>query len=319
MGTTVQGIMGGARRRAVAAAAAVIALSACDPAPDTGRPAADSAITVTDPAGRSVTLPRPARRVVGMMPAVNEWIVALGAADRLVARTDYDDHPALDSLPSVGGGLTPSVEWLASREPDLVIAWPDAPSRSLVSRLGALGIPVYTAPVETIAEAFGVVVDLGAMLGLEDRADAGIRGVREELRAVSRSTEGRPRPAVLYLIGLDPLMAAGPGTFVAELLDIAGGENVVADLGARWPQIALEEVIRRDPDVVIIGTAPGNDPLASLRGRPGWRDVTAVREGRVHTVDPNLVNRPGPRLGEAARLLASLIHDGAPPPAPRAP
>ena len=100
-------------------------------------------------------------------------VIALGAADRLVARTDYDDQPAVAHLPTVGGGLTPGVEWLAAREPDLVFAWPDAPSRSLVARLEALGIPVYTAPSETIGEALDVAADVGALLALEPVARTG--------------------------------------------------------------------------------------------------------------------------------------------------
>jgi ABC-type Fe3+-hydroxamate transport system substrate-binding protein len=280
---------------------------------DPARDVDSSGIVVTDPAGRTVRLEQPARRVISMLPAVNEWVLAMGAADRLVARTDYDESPTLRSLPSVGGGLTPSLEWLAARQPDLVVAWPDAPSRSLVSRLEALGIAVYTAPVQTIAEGLEVAADVGRLLGVDSAAAAAITEVRAGLDSVRSSVAGRPRPGVLFLIGLDPLMAAGPGTFVAELVEAAGGRNVLADLGILWPQLSLEEVMRRAPDVVIVGTAAVNDPLARLRGRPGWRDVPAVRAGRVHAVDPDFVNRPGPRLDEAAARLAELIHpDGSP-------
>jgi ABC-type Fe3+-hydroxamate transport system substrate-binding protein len=290
--------------------ALVYALSGCvDPAPDPER----GGIVVTDPAGRTVRLDEPAARVVSMLPAINEWIVAMGAGDRLVARTDYDESPALRSLPSVGGGLTPSVEWLAARRPDLVIAWPDAPSRSLVSRLEALGIAVYTSPVQTIEEGLRVAADVGRLLGADSAAAAAIAEVVAGLDSVRASVAGRPRPDVLFLIGLDPLMAAGPGTFVAELLEAAGGRNVLWDLTLLWPQLSLEEVVRRAPDVVIVGTAAVDDPLALLRRRPGWREVPAVLAGRVHAVDPNFVNRPGPRLDEAAGRLADLIHPGGSP------
>lgn len=272
-------------------------------------PATDAAsISVTDPAGRTVTLAEPARRVVGMMPSVNEWIVAMGAADRLVARTDYDDHPALADLPSVGGGLTPSVEWLSARRPDLVVAWPDAPSRSLVSRLEGLGVAVYTAPVESIDQALAVARDLGTLLGLEGEAARAIAEVRAGLDSVRSAVVGRARPDVLYVIGLDPLMAAGPGTFVHELVTLAGGRNVLHDLDILWPQLSLEELVRRAPDVVVVASAAAPDPSAPLRYRPGWREVPAVRAGAVHAVDPDRVNRPGPNLDEAAALLARLIH-----------
>ncbi|MDX1674646.1 MAG: helical backbone metal receptor, partial [Longimicrobiales bacterium] len=167
-------------------------------------------ITVTDGAGRTVTLPAPADRLVSMMPSVNEWVIAMEAEDRLVARTDYDDHPAVADLPSVGGGLTPSVEWLAARNPDLVVAWPDAPSRSLVAQLESLGVPVYAAPSETIEEGLRTARDLGTLMALDSAASAVIGEVEAGLDSVASAVAGRDRPAVLFLIGLDPLMAAGP-------------------------------------------------------------------------------------------------------------
>ena len=247
-----------------------------------------------------------------MVPAVTEWVIAMGAADRLVARTDFDHHPTIDTLPSVGGGLTPSVEWLTARRPDLVVAWPDAPSRSLVARLEQTGIAVYTAPVESIEDALHVAADLGTLLGDEPAAERAIARVRAGLDSVRASMAGRERTRVLYLIGLDPLMAAGPDTFVDELLEAAGARNVLDDLSTRWPQLSLEEVVRRAPDVVIVGSVRAGDPATLLADRPGWREVPAVRRGAVYAVDPDVMNRPGPEMAAAARRLAQLIHSGAP-------
>lgn len=269
-------------------------------------------VTVTDGMGRTVTVKQPARRVVSMMPSVTEWIIAMGGSDRLVARTDYDDDPAIAALPSVGGGLTPSVEWLAARRPDLVVAWPDAPSRSLVARLEGLGIPVYTAPSETVEEGLRTARDLGEILGLESAAGAAIAEVEDGLQAVSTAVAGLDRRDVLFLIGLDPLMAAGPGTFVDQLLERAGGGNVLADLSVPWPRLSLEEVLRRAPDVVVVASAGDSRPLDALRDQPGWRDVPAIRDGRVYAVDPDRINRPGPRMDESAARLAHLIHGDLP-------
>jgi iron complex transport system substrate-binding protein len=275
-------------------------LTACQPAPapDAGRRDASA-----DPP--AVT------RVASMVPAATDWIVALGAADRLVVRTDFDRAPSLRGLPSIGGGLDPSVEWLAARKPDLVIAWPDGPTRSTTSRLEALGIPVYVAPAETIEDALGIAADLGRLLDLEGPADSAVAAVRAGLARVALSVEDHPTPSVLFLIGLDPLTAAGPDTFVSQLIAAAGGRNVLSEMTLRWPPVSLEEVVRRDPDVVLVGTAVPVD-AAALGRRPGWRGLRAVREGRVHAVDPDLVNRWGPHLHESADLLARLIHGEAP-------
>lgn len=309
-------------------AAVLLSVAACDGAggagagradaggADDGR-AVDAALSVTDPTGRTVALDRAARRVVSMMPAITEWIIAMGGSDRLVARTDYDDHPDVVDLPSVGGGLTPSIEWLAARRPDLVIAWPDAPSRSIVSRLEQVGIPVYAAPVESIDEALSVADDVGILLDERAAAARAIAGVRAGLDSVRSAVAALERPDVLYLIGLDPLMAAGPGTFVDELITLAGGRNVLHDLRTRWPQLSLEEVVRRAPRVIIIGSVRTDDPAALLRDRPGWREVPAVQRGAVHSVDPDRANRPGPRLHDTAARLANLIHGDSVPVDPR--
>jgi ABC-type Fe3+-hydroxamate transport system substrate-binding protein len=288
-----------------AAAVLAAALTSCAPteSADTG-----AAITITDPTGRTVSLDAPARRIVSMIPAVTEWVIAMDGADRLVARTDFDHHPAIDTLPSVGGGLTPSIEWLAARSPDLVIAWPDAPSRSIVARVKQVGIPVYSAAVESIEDALATARDIGVLMDEPRSADLAIARVRSGLDSVRAAVSGRPPPAVLYLIGLDPLTAAGPDTFVDELIAVAGGSNVLHDLVTRWPQLSLEEVIRRAPDVVIVGSVRAGDPAALLSARPGWRDVPAVRAGAVYAVDPDIMNRPGPGLAGAAASIASLIH-----------
>lgn len=296
---------GSASVRTVFRAILLLALAGCG-APEPAE--RESAISVTDPTGRTVTLHAPAQRVVSMMPSITEWVIAMGAADRLVARTDYDYQPALDTLPSVGGGLTPSIEWLAARQPDLVIAWPDAPSRSVVSRLEQVGIAVYTAPVQSIAEALTVATDLGTLLGKSAAAERAIADVRAGLDSVRAAVGERDRPEVLYLIGLEPLMAAGPGTFIDELITLAGGHNALHDLDTLWPQLSLEEVVRRAPDVVLMGSVRSGDPATLLGDRPGWRQIPAIRRGAVHAVDPDRVNRPGPHLHQTAAALASLIH-----------
>lgn len=303
------------RRRTAACRAALLGAllglsHGCGPAPDQR---SDASLSVTDLAGRTVALDAPADRVVSMLPAVTEWVIAMGAADHLVARTDYDSHSEIASLPSVGGGLTPSIEWLAARDPDLVVAWPDAPSRSVVARLEDVGIPVYTAPAESIDDALTVARDLGTLLGRSAAADSAIAEVRAGLDSLQAAIAGRKRPTTLFLIGLDPLMAAGPRTFVDELLQAAGARNALHDLDILWPQLSLEEVVRRAPEVVVIGSAAVDHPEALLADRPGWRDVPAVRRGAVFVVDPDRVNRPGPYLDEAAAALARLIHTASGP------
>jgi iron complex transport system substrate-binding protein len=116
-----------------------------------------------------------------------------------------------------------------------------------------------------------------------------------------------PRPAVLFTLLGSPPRTAGPDTFVAQILDIAGGRLPFPELAERWPEVSLEAVVERQPDVLVVPVSPGADPLALLAGRPGWRDLQAVRRGRVKAVDADLFSRPGPRLAEAARQLQGAL------------
>ncbi len=294
--------------RSAVAAGNVPAAEAPSPSLEPPTPSSEPP-SVSDAAGRPVRLARPARRIISLIPSVNEIFLALGAGDRIVARTDYDLQPALAHLPSVGGGLTPSVEWLVARHPDLVVAWPDERSRSLVAHLTNAGVAVYAARIQSIEDAFRVTRDMGTLLGLPGRAAALDAQLRAGLDSVRAAVAARPRPTVLYLIGTDPPMAAGAGTFVDELLGIAGARNILEDAGAQWPQVSVEEVVRRDPDVILVAVAgEGAHPLDRLRALPGWRTLRAVRAGRVMRLDPYLSNRPGPRIAEAARRLAALLH-----------
>lgn len=291
--------------------AAVVPAAGCRA--DRGRTdAAAAPIAVTDDTGHEVVLAEPAGRVISLVPARTDLILALGAEDRLVARTVFDDDPRIGRLPSIGDALSPSVEWLAAQQPDLVIAWPDAGSRSVVSRLEALGVPVYASRVETLAELRQAIADVGRLLGLEAGADSVRDRLDAALQTVRAAVQGRPRPRVLYLIGLDPPVAAGPGTFVQELIEAANGDNVMADAAMRWPQVSLEHVLSGSADVLIIASErPRPALLAELRRRPGWRDLEPVREGRVHVVDADLFNRPGPALADAIVSLAAILHPDA--------
>lgn len=271
---------------------------------------ASSAIRVVDDTGDTVRLDVPARRVISMIPAQTEIAGILGGIGVIIVRTEWDLDPRLASLPSIGDALTPSVEWLAAQKPDLVIAWPDAQSRDVVARLRAIGVPVYGSRVESIAEIRSMIERLGVLLGASGRADSLVQAIDAGLDSVRASVASLPRQRVLYLLSADPAMVAGPGTFIDEVVNLVGGDNVFADVSQLWPQVSLEEIVRRQPDVIIRPSENGTrDPLADIANQPGWRDLRAVQNGRVYTVDANLFNRAGATVVEAARKLAPLVHD----------
>ena len=266
-----------------------------------------AAVEVRDDAGRIIRLSRPARRIVSLVPSVTESIVAMGERERLIARTDYDRGTALSGLPSVGGGLDPSPEALLALDPDLVIAWRTARPESYRDLLQDAGIPVYSAVIEDTSDVFRIYERLGTLLGIEPAADRLAGRLRDTLAAVAADRPAGHPPSVLYVLPGSPPRTAGPDTFVAQLLEIAGGRLPFPELRERWPEVSLEAVVERQPDIVVVPIDSGQDLRGLLEGRPGWSELEAVRSGRVVGVDGDLFSRPGPRLGEAARELQRAI------------
>jgi iron complex transport system substrate-binding protein len=270
-------------------------------------PPVSAPIVVHDDAGRTIQLQQPALRIVSLMPTVTDLVIALGFADRLIARTDYDTDARIRALPSIGGGLTPSVEWLAAQKPDLVISWPDNSSRSLVGRIEAVGIPVYAARTDTIANTLMMIRNLGVLLGATSAADSLAADITGALDSVRLSVRGLRPVRVAYVLSVTPPTIAGPGTFIDELIRIAGGENVFADIRQLYPEVNLEEIVRRNPDVIVLAREGADDRTDMLRELPGWRDLNAVRNGRIHRVSPDYFNRSGPLMPRAARELAQFF------------
>lgn len=269
-------------------------------------------IALTDDAGRAVRLATPARRVVSLVPSVTETIVAMGEAGRLIARTDYDHGPSVDHLPSLGGGLDPSPEALVALRPDLVVGWSSARDSRLRALLDTAEIPFYAAAIEDTADIFRTFGRVGRLLGVEAAAEGLTRAVRDSLAAVVADRPPGPRPTVFFTLLGGPPRTAGPDTFIGQLIEIAGGRLAFPELQEGWPEVSLEAVVARQPDVLVVPVEPGARPLDQLAGRAGWRDLAAVRDGRVIGVDADLFNRPGPRLPEAARALQRALAEAPP-------
>jgi iron complex transport system substrate-binding protein len=259
-------------RRSLPALAAAL-LAACG-AGDTGArtpaAAADSSISLTDDAGRTVNLPRPARRIVALVPSITETAVAVGAADRLVGRTDFDRGPAVDRLPSVGGGLDPSIETLVSLHPDLVLGWETSGRTELRDRLTALGIPVFSIKTEDTTDVFRAIRNVGRLTGRSRTADSLAAALRGELDEVRASVAHSQRPSVFFMVWNDPPMTAGARTFVSQVIEVAGGRNAFADQAALWPSVSIEEIVRRQPDFVVVPVGEqGAVRVEALKGAPG--------------------------------------------------
>jgi iron complex transport system substrate-binding protein len=177
----------------------------------------------------------------------------------------------------------------------------------LVGKIEAVGIPVYAARTEVVADALRTIRNLGVMLAATAAADSLARSIAASLAATRASVAGMKPVRAAYVLAVQPPTVSGPGTFIDELIRIAGGDNVFGDISRPWPEVNLEEIIRRDPDVIILARESADDPQLLLETLPGWRELRAVRAGHVHRVSPDYFNRSGPYMPQAARELARFF------------
>ena len=244
-------------------------------------------------------------RIVSLNPATTEILFTLGAGSRVIGRTQYDMWPDSARLvPAMGGGISVNVEAVLGTHPDLVLLYASQDNRSAAERLRAAGVNTVSLKVDHISDFRRTTQLLGAILHDSTRARIVIDSVQHTLDSVRLATKNDPKPKVFWHIWDAPLITIGSGSFMSELVDIAGATNVYADITGPSGPINLEDVARRDPDFILAGPIGA----AKIESDPRWRIVRAAREGKILVVDTVLVARPAVRLGEAAVSLARLLH-----------
>jgi ABC-type Fe3+-hydroxamate transport system substrate-binding protein len=289
-----------------------LALAACDRASRDARGTTNAArvSALRDDFGDTIALAAPPRRIVSLNPSTTELLFTLGAGDRVVGRTTYDLWPVrARTVRDLGPGLRPNVEAVLAVRPDLVLLYASDDNRDAARRLRASGVPTAAYRLDRIADFARVTRALGALTGDSAAARVTVDTVRATLDRVRAATWPLAHPTVFWPLYDLPLLAVGGGSFLDELIDIAGGRNVYGFMSEPSPRITFEDLLHRDPDVVL---ATPESRARYLRD-PRWRTLRAVRDGRLFAVDTTLVLRPGPRIGEAARSIALLLHPGAVP------
>ena len=266
-------------------------------------------VQLTDDRGRSIALAQPPRRIVSLLPSLTESVCALGQCARLVGVDRYSNWPgSIANLPRVGGGLDPSIEAVVALRPDVVLM---ATSSRSAARLESLGLTVVALEPKTHADVQRVLGKLGQLLAVPDAQqvwrtiDASVSAAAQALPATVRGTR------VYYEVSRGPY-GAGTSSFIGETLARLGVQNILpAQLGP-FPKLNPEYVVRANPDLIMVGARSA----AGLAERPGWVGIRAVREQRIcefDTVATDMLIRPGPRMAEAARLMAQCLADKAPP------
>lgn len=265
-------------------------------------------------------LAAPPRRIISLVPNVTEVIYALGAGDRVVAVSSYDTYPPeVKALPNVGALLDPNVERILSLKPDLVVVY--GSQEDLKQQLAKAGIAAYSYRHAGLDGVTATIRDLGARIGEASAADALAQRIDRGIDGIRRRVRGRPRPRTLLVFGRERLslrgmyVSGGVG-FLHDMLGIAGGDNVFADVKTESVQASTEQIIARRPDVIIEVRAansgfPAGERDAEIRTWSALGSVPAVRNGRVLFLFDDRIVIPGPRVVEGTLEIARALHPDA--------
>ena len=247
-----------------------------------------------DDFGDTVPVGLAARRIASLNPTTTELLFAMGDGTRLVGRTHWDNYPPeAAAVPDLGNGLRPNIEAVLAAHPDLVLLYASADNRSTALKLHELGVATLSVKADHIADFAREARLLGRVLGDSAAAAAVVDSVQRTLDRVRAATASLPHPTVFWVVWESPLMAVGGGSFLDELITIAGGTNIYSSLSAPSPVVSREDVLSRHPDVIFTSPQAAHD----------W-------QGRVLVPDTALIGHPSVRLGEAAVSLANLLHPG---------
>jgi len=272
-------------------------------------PACLAARTRTDDAGRRVEVVENPQRIVSLAPSLTETLFALGLGERVVGVTDYCDYPAeARSKTRVGGIINPSVEAIVILDPDLVLITREGNRRETMEALERLGVPVFALNTNELADVFRTIRHLGELAGVPERGRRLAADLERQSAAIAEAIRPYPARRVLFLVWLQPVVSVGRNSFIEGLLQRSGAESIAEASAQPWPHLSIEEILRSEPEFILIPRSSSFAPTrAQLLRLPGWRELKAVRAGRIVYL-PASVERPGPRLIEVQDLIARAIH-----------
>ena len=270
---------------------------------------AAAAITVRDDAGRTVTLPQPAQRIVSLAPHATELIFAAGGGDRIVGTVDYSDYPpAALRIPRVGNYQQFDLERIIALKPDLLVVWLHGSAERQLETLRRLGIPLFYSEPKKLADIPDSVARLGHLMGTDAQAGQVATAERAKLAQLAAQYSHRSPVRVFYQVWNRPLYTLNGRHILSDALRLCGGENVFADLDATAPVVSTEAVLLANPEAILTGARAGG----ATTGLDMWKsypELTAVRNGNLYAIDADLLNRPGPRLIDGTAAICAKLDE----------
>lgn len=274
------------------------------PVPFTPAPAP---VQVTDDLGKTLTFDKAPQKIVSLAPSVTEILFAIGAGSKVVGVQDFSTYPpeAL-ALPKIGG-FPLNYELIASLQPDLCIG-ADITSPDDIAKLEGLGLKVMVVNRTDLEGIFSNIEMVGKAVGLDTPANDMAASLRAELKALQEQVKTAATKPRVFMELDETLYTVAPGSFIHPLIEMAGGANIAADSTNPYPQFSAEQIIAKDPEVIILADAAYGVTAEQVKARPGWDAITAVKNGAVHPIDGDIISRPGPRILEGLKALVALIH-----------
>ncbi len=267
-----------------------------------------AAPAVTDDLGRAVAVTPPVARVLTLAPNLTEILYAAGGGSALVGASQADDFPAdVATLPHFGT-YPLDLEAVVALRPDLVLATNQVNNPDDARPLAEAGVPTYFFSFETLDDVPRAMRRVGELVGTEAQAEAAADTFETRLRQLAARTDTLDRPRTLLLIGDETLFAFGGASYTQAMIALAGGESVTAHFDGEAVTLSEEFVLEAAPEIIVGTFGTDFDPARLLALHPAWAPLPAVAAGRVYSIDPDLVLRPGPRLADGADTLARLLH-----------
>ncbi|QIB26452.1 ABC transporter substrate-binding protein [Caloranaerobacter azorensis] len=265
-------------------------------------------LEVEDDFGNKVTIEKEPLRIVSLAPSHTEILFAIGLGNRVVGVTNYCNYPEeAKSKEKVGDFFNVNVEKIIELAPDLVIQYGQG-KEEVNKRLKEAGIKVLSYEPESIDDVINLIDELGKITNRQRAAKMTIVDMMAKRDFVLSVVSGKEKVKVFYELQAKPLMTAGPGSFIDELINLAGGENIAKDAKGKYPQFDLEQLIERNPDVYLTSKYGENKTVDSIKSRDGYENINAIKNDRVYILDPDIISRPGPRIVDGLELIARKIH-----------
>jgi iron complex transport system substrate-binding protein len=268
-----------------------------------------SAKAYVDDAGRRMYFAKPPARIVSLAPSITEMLFSMEAGEQLVGVTDFCDYPPEALKKPKVGYSNPNLESLVALQPDLVIAPNDFLKPDVIVKLEQLKIPVFILADQNVEGIFVHIQTLGRIVGRSSKADTIVMQLRQQVSVIQRRIQGSVPVRMLYVLNSQPLITVGPGSFIDQMIRMAGGANVAAKSATPYPRLSMEAVLQEDPEVLVfpVGKAEGISESEQQTWHQ-WTTMTAVKRGRLHQISADWLNRPGPRIARGLDALAEILH-----------